>query len=280
LRRRVNSELDEQRARLVLAGRLPGEVFQLNGQLEVVAELDGLSRPSHRLDRGEGVLAQLLLLDLAGVFEDAFERSEFRQQRRGGLLAHAGNAGTLSILSPVSARRSAILSGGTPLSSTSLGAVPLLVHRVVAADAVVDELEEVLVSGDDDNLESLPAGGAGKGGDDVVRLPSRLSDGGDVQRLEHPAHQGKLRREVFGHRSAGRLVLGVDLAARLLGVLVEADGDVRRLALADGLQEHGGEPVHRVGRDPLPGGEVRQRVVRAKDRVRPVHEPEGRHGFF
>jgi hypothetical protein len=64
----------------------------------------------------------------------------------------------LSIESPISASTSTTWSGARRTSPHALGVVPrALVARVEHADAVVHELEEVLVAGDDRHLEALSA---------------------------------------------------------------------------------------------------------------------------
>ena len=274
-------ELDEQRPRLVFARRPADQIAELNGNRQILVELDELAGPAHGLDGGERVLAQLGLLDLAGVLEDSFERSVLGEQRRGSLLAHAGDA--RNVVDLVAGQREEVgdfRGRHAPLVLHFLGPVPLLVHGVVAADAVLHELEQVLVAGHHHDFEAFLARPPRQGGDDVVGFPSGHAHGGNVEGLEDAAHERELGSEVLRHRAARGLVLGVDLAARLLGLLVEADGEVGRLTLADGLEQHGGEAVDGVGRNALPGREVRQRVVRAKDRVRSVDQPEGGHEVF
>ena len=65
---------------------------------------------------------------------------------------------TLSIESPISASTSTTCAGATPnFSHHAVGVVPgAFVARVVDADAVADQLEEVLVAGDDRRLEAVP----------------------------------------------------------------------------------------------------------------------------
>ena len=67
---------------------------------------------------------------------------------------------TLSIESPISASTSHTCSGATPnFCLHALGVVPrALVARVVDADAVADELEEILVAGDDRRLHAVRGG--------------------------------------------------------------------------------------------------------------------------
>ena len=62
----------------------------------------------------------------------------------------------LSIESPISASTSTTCAGATPnFSFTPVGVEPrAVVLRVVDLDAVVDELEEVLVAGDDRDVEA------------------------------------------------------------------------------------------------------------------------------
>ena len=61
------------------------------------------------------------------------------------------------------------------------------------------------------------------------------------------------------------LVVGIYRLPEGARLLVEGDGHVRRVALAQGLQEHQREPVDRVGRHALAVREVRDGVVGAED---------------
>ena len=271
-------QLGEESARLRLVERPAHEVLQLHGHGKVVVELDELARPTHHFQIGQRVLAQLGPLDLACPRQHSLQRAELLEQRRGGLLADAGNAGdVVDLVAREGEQVGDQVRRDAPLLLDLGGAVPLLVHAVVAADAAVHELQEVLVAGDDHHFPPQRAGAARQSRDHVVGLPPRQSHRGHVERLEHPPHQRELRPQVLRRCAAGGFVLGVDLAARLFALLVERDGQVRRAPLADGPQQHGGEAVDGVGGDALAGREVRQRVVGAEDGVRAVDEPERGH---
>jgi len=245
---------------------------------KILVQLDQLARAADGFEVRERVLSQLGLLDLAGAREHFFQRAELLEQRRGGLLAHSRDA--RHVVDLVSGQRQQIrnqVRRHSPLLLDLGGAVPLLVHAVVTADASVHELQQVLVAGHHHYFPIERSGPVRQGGDDVVGLPSGHAHGWHAERLEHAPDERELRAQVLRRRAAGGLVLGVDLAARLLARLVEGDRQVGRVPLADRPQQHGGESVDGVGGDALAGGEVRQRVVGAEDGVRAVDEPERGH---
>ena len=113
-------------------------------------------------------------------------------------------------------------------------------HGVEDRDVLGDQLEGVTVAGADEHLDALGVGLGRDGGDDVVGLVALELDVGDAQRVEHLLDEGKLTRELVGRARATRLVLGVLLGAERLARLVERDDDVRRLLVAEHVDQHGG----------------------------------------
>ena len=271
-------QLGEQLARPRLVHRLALQVLELHRQRKLPVERNQLPAPPHALHAGEQVLAQLRFLHARGVRKDILQGAVLLEQTGGRLFPDPGDPGNVVDLVPGEREEVRnLLRRHSPLLLHFRGAVPLLVHRVVAADPVHDELHQVLVAGDDDHLPALRAGAPGEGGDDVVGLVSGKADGRNAHRLENAAHQGKLGSEVFGRRAAGRLVFRVELAPLRLRLLVEGDCQVRGVALADRPQQHGGEAVDGVRRHALPRGEMGKGVIGAKDGVGAVHQPERRH---
>ena len=119
-----------------------------------------------------------------------------------------------------------------------------LVARVVDADAVADELEEVLVAGDDRDVEALRARAC------VASVPITSSaskplerQDGHAERLAGFAHERHLLGEVGRHRRAVRLVVGGELVAERRAGQIERRGDVLRLMIGDELAQHRREAV-------------------------------------
>ena len=271
-------QLGEELAGARLVDRPHDEIFELDRQRQVLVERDQLPAQPHLVDRGEQVLAQLGLLHRRRVLQHALERAELLEQRSRGLLADPGHSGDVVDLVPRQRQQIPHLHRRhAPFLFHLGGAVPLLVHGVVALDALAHQLHQILVAGDDDHFPALLARPPRQRGDDVVGLVAGKTHRGDAQRLQHLADEGKLRSQVLRRRAARRLVLGVDLAALGLGLLVEGDGEVRGISLADGLEQHGGEAVDGVGGHALAGGEMGQGVIGAEDGVRPIDQPERRH---
>src|SRR5581483_12481829 len=93
----------------------------------------------------------------------------------------------------------------------------LVVQHVVAhAPAVVEDLDVgvfdqlvgVAVAGDDDDVVAPVPGLGGEGGHDVVGLVGGNFEDGDLQGVDHPAHQAHLLAQDVGRLGAARLVVG------------------------------------------------------------------------
>ena len=271
-------QLGEELSRARLVDRLALQVLELHWKRQLLVERDELAPSPDGVEAGEQVFPQLRLLHRAGVGEDVLEGAVLFEQAGGGLFADPGYA--RNVVDLVAREREQVgdlLWGDAPFRFHLFGAVPLLVHGVVAADSVDHELHQVLVARDDHHFPALGARPAGEGGDHVIRFVAGEADGRDAQRLEDAAHQRELGTEVLGRSATGRLVCGVDLAPLRLRLLVECDREVSGAALANGTQEHGGEAVDGIRRHSLPGGEVGQGMVGAEDGVRTVDQPERRH---
>jgi hypothetical protein len=86
-------------------------------------------------------------------------------------------------------------------------------HRVEHGDVLVDELEGVPVTGDDEHVVAVGPGLPGQGADDVVGLVALGGDHLHAHRAQHLADEGDLPLELGGADRAARLVLRV-LASR------------------------------------------------------------------
>ena len=163
----------------------------------------------------------------------------------------------------------------------SFRVVEHLAAGVVEADAVADELEEILVRGGDDDVVAAVARSAGERADQVVRFPVFDSDDRNVKAFQHFVDEGELHREVVRHRTAIFLVVRERLMPRLRRSDVEGHGDVIRVVVLEQLLERGGEAVDRVGGQAGGIGQAANGEIGAVDVVGAVDEEEGgafRHG--
>ena len=155
----------------------------------------------------------------------------------------------LSMVSPISASTSTTCSGATPnFSFTPGGVVPgAFVARVEDADAVADELEEVLVARDDRDLEAGRRRLLRQRADHVVGFVAFGGEDRHAERLARRVHHRDLHRELVGHRRAVGFVVGDQVVAEGAAGQIERRGDVLRLVLVEQLPQHRDEDVDRVG---------------------------------
>ena len=281
----------EQRVHLVAVPLLALEFVDNDVEVDGADEFGELPVAD---DAGQ-VLAQRVA-DLAGNRVDAFdqrvERAVLADPLRGGLLAHAGDAG--QVVAGIAAQRRVVrvllrrevvlvldLARGEPGHLTDPP------YRVEHGDVVGDELQRVAVAGADEHLHPGRGGLGGERGDDVVGLVALDHHGGDAQGVEHLADERDLAAEVVGRVLPAGLVLGVDVAAERLAGDVERDGQVSGHLVAQHVDEHRREPEHGVGGLPRGGREVLdgQRVEGPVGHRMPVDQQElrglglqGRHG--
>ena len=229
------------------------------------------------------VLTQLRRL-VVGVGEDAVEPAVGRDQLRRGLLADARHARQV-VRRIASQRRVLDVLGGR--DAGALLDAGLVVERVVGhASAVVqhldvrvfDELVGVAVAGDDEHVVATVTGLGGQRGDDVVGFGPGQLDGADAERLDDLVHEPELLAQDVRRRLPVRLVvLDLLVAERRLGP-VERDRDRVGLVIPDQVDEHRGEPEHRVGHLARRGDEIRrQGVERAIGQRVPVDQHELLH---
>ena len=139
-----------------------------------------------------------------------------------------------------------------------------------------DELEHVLVGGDEHHLHRLAPHPVDERAEHIVGLEARHLEQRQPERLEDPLDEGDLAAEIVGHPRA-RLLVGRELLLAKGGARrIPRHRRVLRVLLAEQLQEHGGHAAHRVGRLALGVGEIGQGVIGAVEKPRPVHHEEAR----
>jgi hypothetical protein len=282
---RAELEEVEQPLDLVRVGRAHQEVGRLQLDGCVAHQAHDLFVAAHPgLDLGVGQGRPQLGGLLVDVLEQAVEAAVGVDELRRGLLADTGHAG--KVVARVAAQRR-VRDVERRRDARLLGDAGFVVERVVADAApvvedldvrVLDELVAVAVARDHDRLDALVARPGREGGDDVVGLVAGELDHRHRQRGEHLAHQAHLLAEDVGcRRSVGLVGLDRLVAERRLGP-VEGHGDVIGLVITQQVDQHRGEPEHRVGdltsRGRHVGGQGEERAIR--QRV-PVDQHQLRH---
>ena len=148
--------------------------------------------------------------------------------------------------------------------------------RVQHRHGVAHQLVGVPITGDDRHVEPVALGLVGEGGDHVVGLEALGRHHRDGQRGQHLLDQADLPLERIRRARPVRLVRRVLRAAEGLPPEVERHGEVGRTLVTEGVDEHRGEAVDRVGGLAGGGGEVlhREREERAVGQGMPVEQEQ------
>ena len=146
----------------------------------------------------------------------------------------------------------------------AFGVVPgARVARIENTDAVAYELKEILVAGDDSDVEAGGLGLSCNSADHVVRFDPLVRQDRDAECFARLVDRGRLNPELVRHRRTIRLVLGVELGAKRGAAQIERGGDQRRPVVRNQLPEHRYEAVDGVRRAPVGGREPPDAVVGA-----------------
>ena len=129
-----------------------------------------------------------------------------------------------------------------------------------------DELEGVLVPGDEAAVIPRLLADAGHGAQKVVRLPARQLVPADAHGVEDLLQNGHLDLQLLGHALAGGLIGGAQLVAEGWGVDVEGHADAVGLLLVHEPLQDREKTVHAVRRRAV------RRVQHPDAEKRPVHD--------
>jgi hypothetical protein len=192
----------------------------------------------------------LLRLQLRSTRQQRVERAEPADQFDRALLADAGHAG--DVVARVTDERQHVDDSrrhdAELLEDTLVVEPRAVLARVVDAHVIADELKEVLVDGNDHDLE------AGRGRpprhrtDDVVGLIAGRGEDRYSHRLARLVHPVDLLPQIVGHRRSIRLVVGRDVVAKGGPGQIERCRQVCGGMILDELSQHRDEHVHRVCR--------------------------------
>ena len=277
---RPELELGEQPERVRAVGAGVAAVVGDERDGAVGVDRDQLLALSCAVDVGEKRLAIPLLLHLAGAREQRVEAAELRDQIAGALLADAGNA--LHVVGRVAHQREHVdhlLRRDAELLLHAFGVEPRPgLTRVEDLDGAADELEEVLVAGDERDLEALRRRLLGQRAHDVVGFVAARRQDRHAEGAARLVDQRHLVDQIGRHRSPRRLVVGGQLTPEARSADVERRGEELGLVVGDQLREHGHEAVDGV-RDLAGGvGHRRQGMVRPVHLVAAVDEEEAWRG--
>jgi hypothetical protein len=273
-------ELGEERMRGRAVGRPPPHRLQVQRHRHVRAQGDQALGQDRVLGVRLQPFAVGVALDLVRVRDHVLHRPEFAHEVAGALLADAGHPG--HVVHRVPHQRQHVDHAVGRHAELLLHRPAVVHHRarslapgVQHEDVVRDELEQVLVAGDDDHLVAARHRLGGEGRDHVVGLEAGRVEDGQAEDVAHAAHVGQLHREVVVHLAAVRLVLRVLLVAEGLAGQVEGNGGELRVLVLVQLLEHGGEAVGRVGGQAARGGEALDGEVRAVELRAAVDQVDG-----
>ena len=220
--------------------------------IELHRHVDPDARQLPALPRIVGMLDQAFAVSLVGhlggMGEQLFERAVARDELARALLADAGHP--LDVVDRVAHQREHVddLRRQYPeLLFHALGVVPrAFVPGVVDRDAVVHQLKEVLVAGDDRHLEAGRHGLRRQRADHVVGLVALRGDDRHTERLAGLVHPRDLLGEIRRHRRAIGLVVGDQIVAERAPGQVERRADELRLMILNQLAQHVHEDVDGV----------------------------------
>ena len=204
------------------------------------------------------------------VVDERLQRSVFGDPLRRRLLANSRDAG--QVVARVAAQRGKvrILLGRQAVlldhsRRSEPGQFANAFTRVEHGDVVADQLQRIAVAGNDQHLVALFFGLCRQRGDQVVGFEARLSEYRNTQCRKDFLGDVDLPAELVGGGRAVGLVFRVSLGAERLPRHVERGSHVGRRFVAQQVDQHRGEPVHRVGGQPALSFEILrgQRVERA-----------------
>ena len=235
--------------------------------------------PQQRFILFAGQLPSRCRTDVIKVLIDAFNRPVSLEQSRSGLLTDAGDARdlvrtvaaeTFEINKLCRCQAVFIFKACCIEIQHFLGAA----SRDEDADAVVKQLQQVVIAADDHRLVALAGGTGCERADDVIRLIARLFQRDHPHRVHHLPNNRQLASQVLIHLRPAGLVSLIHLVAERRPRRVEDHRDLVRALLLQQCQEHLCQAEHRVRRPAVTRAQMRERVVGPMDETVGIYEQE------
>ena len=193
--------------------------FEIHIDGNVGADGDELATSERIFAVREERLPVLALRQVASLVEQCVETAERGNEVNRALLADTGH--TRHVVAGVAHERKHVHHPGwlnaELVSYRSFVKPRSVLTRIVDTNAVVHQLEKVLVDRDNRYVESCFRRAPRDGSDDVVSLVSRCRDDRHAERFARLVHPADLLGEVIRHRHAVRFVIGHELVPETCG---------------------------------------------------------------
>ena len=194
--------------------RLQMETAQIIDDRCIGPQRHQLARQPCLIGKFNKVFASLVLLDLGCPLEQCVEVPIGIQQLRRRLGAYAGN--TRDIVGRITGERLQVdhfLRCNAPfLDNVRHADLPIL-HRIIHADVIGDQLHQILVGRNDGRVGTQFFRLARKGRDQIIGFKTLHLDAGYIESLRCLPDQPELRDQIFGRRGAVCLVFGIEFLA-------------------------------------------------------------------
>ena len=232
-------------------------------------------------------LAICLTLNFGSVIEQVFQGAVLFQKLHRAFVPDAG--GARDVVGGVAHQGKQIgnLDGRHALELLHLGGgvQRVVLHHVQHRDALIHQLEHVLVRGDDADLNAFLGCFAGEGPNEIVGLITGVLEDGDTHGGEQPLDDWKLLDKFGRSFGAGGLVSGELLLAKGRPLGFEDRGQIVGTILLLKPPDHIVEDVGGFGRSAARVAHGRSATALAgvegpEDEVEGVHQIEARHGFY
>ena len=178
----------------------------------------------HQLKRYTGIFnicedsfATLVLFNLSGFGQNAFQRPKVIDKLRGRFQTNARNAGNVvGGVSGQSLHIDNLFRINAEFFFNVFRRKELVFHRIIEFDAGTNKLHQILVAGNNNNLKPLSQRHIGISGNQVVRLISLHFQVIKVQRFYRFADDGELRNQIFGNFFTRAFVVGKNIVTEIL----------------------------------------------------------------
>ena len=279
LEQRVELQLGVQGAQPVDVRFLHPVALDLGGHLGGVVEAHQVAGQEGLLTVVEQLADGLALLHPRGGLVEVFQGVMLADQLLCRFRADAGHAGNVvravagkgEIVEQLTGRQAVLLRHRRLVHHP-------VIHRVPQGHVGRDQLEQILVAGNDHHPAPLPGHAGGHRGDQVVRLLVVVLEHEDPVSGHTLADVRDLHGQILGHGRPVGLVLVVEPVAEDRPPGVEGHGQVPGAALAQQAPQDAEKAEDGVGRQPARGGQWPDGVIGAVDVGAAVDQVQFRGG--